>query len=84
MLNIFVFIDIWFVKQDIQKWLKKRYAVFYGKFENEKKKKKKIDLPEREFKPQIFSNFPRTWFEGEGARSNQNKFLKKLGLYLNV
>ena len=37
MLKNFVFIDIWFVKQDIQKWFK-RYAVFYGEFENEKKK----------------------------------------------
>ena len=36
-----------------------RYAVFYGEFENEKKKgQKKIDLPERGFEPQIFSNFP--------------------------
>ena len=55
MLKIFVFIDIWFVKQGIQKWLKQRYA------ENEKKKKKrekKIDLSERGFEPQIFSNFP--------------------------
>ena len=60
MLKIFVFIDIWFVKQDIQKWLKKqRYAVFYGEFENEKKKgQKKFDLPEGGFESQIFSNFP--------------------------
>ena len=41
MLKIFVFIDIWFVKQNIEKWLKKqRYAVFYGEFENEQKKDK--------------------------------------------
>ena len=46
MLKIFVFIDIWFVKQDIQKWLKKqRYAVFYGEFENEKKKMTKKFWP---------------------------------------
>ena len=38
---------------------KQRYAVFYGEFENEKKKRQKIfDLPERGFEPQIFSNFP--------------------------
>ena len=55
MLKIFVFIYIWFVKQDI----KKRLAVFYGEFENEKKKgQKNFDLPERGFEPQIFSNFP--------------------------
>ena len=58
MLKFFVSIDIWFVKQDVQKWLKKRYAVFYGEFENEKKKgQKKFDLPERGFDPQIFINF---------------------------
>ena len=35
------------------------YAVFYGEFENEKKKRQNIfDLPERGFEPQIFSNFP--------------------------
>ena len=37
---------------------KQRYAVFYGDFENEQKKDKKIDLPERTFEPQIFNNFP--------------------------
>ena len=38
---------------------KQRYAVFYGEFENEKKKgQKKFDLPEQGFEPQIFSNFP--------------------------
>ena len=38
---------------------KQRYAVLYGEFENEKKKnKKKFDLLERGFEPQIFSNFP--------------------------
>ena len=53
MLKIFVFIDIWFVKQDIQKWLK---TVFYGEFENEKKKGQNFfDRPERGFTPQIIS-----------------------------
>ena len=38
---------------------KQRYAVFYGEFENEKKKgQKNFDLPEQGFEPQIFSNFP--------------------------
>jgi hypothetical protein len=33
---------------------------FYGEFENEKKKNKKIfDLPRRGFEPQIFSKFSR-------------------------
>ena len=38
---------------------KKDIAVFYGEFENEKKKEqKRFDLPERGFEPQIFRNFP--------------------------
>ena len=46
MLKIFVFIDIWFVKQDIQKWLKnKDMQFFYGEFENEKKKGQKKFWP---------------------------------------
>ena len=59
MLKMFVFINIWFVKQDIQKWLKTKICSFYGEFENEQKKdKKKFDLLEQGFEPQIFSNFP--------------------------
>ena len=42
-----------------------------------KSKKKKIDLPERAFKPQIFSNFPAHDLKVRVARSNQNKLLKK-------
>ena len=35
------------------------FAVFYEEFENNQKKdKKKFDLPERVFEPKIFSNFP--------------------------
>ena len=38
---------------------KQRDAVFYGEFENKKKKGQKIfDLPEWGFEPQILSNFP--------------------------
>ena len=60
MLKMLVFIDIWFVKQDIRKWLKtKIWIFFYGESENEQEKdKKNFDLPERGFEPQIFSNFP--------------------------
>ena len=42
MLKSFVFIDIWFVKQDIQKWLKTKICSFYGVFENEQKKVQKF------------------------------------------
>ena len=34
---MFVFIDIWFVKQE---WLKNKDSVFYGESENEQKKDK--------------------------------------------
>ena len=38
---------------------KDTYAVFYGEFENEKKIGQRcVDLPERGFECQIFSNFP--------------------------
>ena len=54
MLKIFYFIDIWFVKQDIN-GQNQRYAVLYEEFENEKKKGKDIfDLPEQGFESQIF------------------------------
>ena len=47
-----------FVNQDIQKWLNTKVCIFYGEFKNEKKKgQNNFDLPEREFEPQIFSNF---------------------------
>ena len=43
------------------------YAVFYGEFENEKKKGQKIfDLPVRGFELQIFSNFPAHHFNFYG------------------
>ena len=59
MLKIFIFIDIWFVKKDIQIWLKTKTCSFYGEFENEKKKGQIFfDLPKRGFESQIFSNFP--------------------------
>ena len=52
MLKIFAFIGIWFVKQDIQKWLKTKLCSFYGEFENENiKGQKKFDLQERGFEP---------------------------------
>ena len=41
MLKIFVFVDIWFVKQDIQKRLRAKIFSFYGESENEKKKGQK-------------------------------------------
>ena len=53
-------------------------------FENEKKKRKNFfDHPERGFEPQIFSNFPAEFsWKVRSPRSNQNKLLKEIGLYL--
>ena len=42
MLKIFVFIDIWFVKQNIKNDSRQRYAVLNGEFENEKKGQKNL------------------------------------------
>ena len=58
-MKIFVFIDILFVKEDIQKWLKTKICSFYEEFENEKKKGQIFfDLPERGFEPWVSSHFP--------------------------
>ena len=54
----------------------KRYPLLYEEFENEKKKEEKsFDLPKRGFEPQIFNIVG-------SLRSNQNKLLKEIGLYL--
>ena len=45
------------IKQDIKKWLKKRYPLLSEEFEK-KKGQKYFGLLERGFEPQIFSNFP--------------------------
>ena len=38
-----------------------QYSVFYGEYENEKKKgQEKFDLPRRGFEPQIFEQVPAT------------------------
>ena len=58
MLKIFVFIYIWFVKQDIQKWLKTKICSFLWRIWKWKEKRtKNFDLPEQGLEPQIFSNF---------------------------
>ena len=51
-----IFFFYWYICNDIQKWWKPKIC---RKFENEKKKKDEnfFDLLEREFEPQIFSNF---------------------------
>ena len=81
MLKIFVFIDIWFVKQDIQKWLKKRHVIFYGEFENEKKKDQTIlTLPSGDSNPRFPVIFPpMIWIfiEGEEDEIKSEEASKK-------
>ena len=62
------------------------YSVFYGEYENEKKKGQKIfDLPERGFEPRFSVIFPpMIWIfiesEGDEMRSDQKKLLQEIGL----
>ena len=65
-----------------QKWLKTRTCNFFGEFENEKKKgQKKFYLPEWGFNPKLNFEFS---CEVRSLRSNQNKILKEIGLYLHA
>ena len=74
MLETFVFIDIWFVKQDIKKWSKQRFAILYGEFEKEKDKKiwpSRVGIRTPDFL--IFP--PMIWIftehKGDGIKPNQ-------------
>ena len=77
MLKIFVFIDICFVKQDIQNWSKTKICSFFMKNLKMKRKKDKkhFDIPEGGFEPQIFSNFAAhdLNFHGRFGRQDQIK-----------
>ena len=58
-LNMVVLIDILCVKEDIQKWSKTKICSFLWKiWKLTEKGWKNVDLLQREFEPQIFSNFP--------------------------
>ena len=74
MLKIFVFIDIWFVKQHIQEWLKTKIFCFYGEFENEQKKDKKKILPSGAgiWTPD-FQQFSHPWFNIMGIEEDEIK-----------
>ena len=62
-------------KTRYSKIVEKKMYIFYGEFESvQKKDKKNVDLPERGFKPQIFSKFP-TW-KVRVTRSNLGKVVK--------
>ena len=72
MLKMFVFIDVWFVKQDIKKMVKYKYMqFFYGEFEIEQKEDKKITFRSGDSNPRFSVTFPpMIWIfmEGEGDK----------------
>ena len=85
MLKMFVFIDIWFVKQDIQNGLKTKTCSFYEELENEQKKGKiKIltyrsrDL-NRRFSV-IFPSMIWIFMEGEDDEIKSKQASKGIGL----
>ena len=47
-----------------------------------RKRKKKIDLPDRGFEPRIFSNFPALYLNFRAMRLHLLSLLKKIRLYL--
>ena len=55
MLKMFVFINIWFAKQDIQKWLKTKFYSFLWRIKNEQKEDKKNLTYQREASNPRFS-----------------------------
>ena len=87
MMKIFVFIDIWFVKQNIQKWLKTKICSFLCRIWKWTEKGQKILWPFKAgFKPQIFSNVPahdvNFLWKVRVMGSNQNKLIEEIGLWL--
>ena len=82
MLITFVFIDIWFVKQDIQKWLKTKICSFLWRIWKWKEKgAKKFDLPWRGFEPRIFNKFPPKIWNLREIRFIKPGVLRTSGLY---
>ena len=83
---MFVFIDIWFVKQDIQKWLKTKMCIFLWRIWKRTEKRQPFFWPSGAgIRTPDFQKFSRPWFEFSWkmrvTRSNQNKLLKETGLY---
>ena len=71
MLKIFVFIDIWFVKQDIQKWLKTKVCSFLWRIWKWKEKKDKFSLTfwSRDLNPRFLVIFlPMIWIFMESEK----------------
>ena len=54
------------VREDIKEHFMFQYSVFYGEYENEKKKGQKIDLRRRGFEPWIFEQIPAQNLNFEG------------------
>ena len=78
---MFVFIDIWFVKQDIIKWLKTMISSFLWRIWKWTEKGQKIfDLQERGFDPRFSVIFPSTiwiFMEGEGDEIKSKQASKR-------
>ena len=62
----------------------KDMQLFMENLKMKRKRTKNIDLREPGFEPQIFSNFPANDLNLRKARSNQNKLLKEIGLYISI
>ena len=60
MLKIFVFIEIWFVKEDIQKWLKTKICCFLWRIWKWKEKRTKcfVTFWSRDLNPRFSAIFP--------------------------
>ena len=79
--NIF-FIDIWFVKQDIKKWLKTKICSFLWLIWKWKEKgTKKLTFPDGDLNPGFLNKFPpKIWIFME-IRSIELGVLRTSGLY---
>ena len=79
---MFVFIDTWFVKQDIKSWFIQTIQFLMEDLKMKRKRVKKFDLPEWGFEPRIFEQFFRPWFEFSGkvrmTGSNPDNLLKEI------
>ena len=88
MLKMFVFIDVWFVKQDIKKWLNTNICSFF--MENLKIKQMtdffftfRSGNSNSRFSV-IFLTMIWIFTAGRVTRSNQNILVKEIGLYFSI
>ena len=75
-----VLFDFLLIKQDIKKWWKSKISSFVRRTWKLKKEQNKLDLPEREFEPQMLVNFPSMiwiFMESEGDQIKTKQASKK-------